>query len=116
MRTNGLIVSLFFALILGACASNEPTQIPIAANVAPAQAAATGNAASSNEATSEPVIIYVQPPPQQAPEVECREETRTGTHFSRRRCMTRRDREEMRDQAQEWMRSGGVNGATMTVQ
>ena len=112
MRTNGLIVSLFSALVLSACASNEPTPIPVAANVETAPPAVTGGEAG----TSDPVIIYVQPPPEGRPEVECREENRTGSHFRRRNCMTQREREEMRDQAQEWMRSGGVNGATMTVQ
>jgi hypothetical protein len=119
MRTNGLIVSFFIALVLGACASNEPTSIPIAANVAAVAPAATGSNAGSDPASdpaSDPVIIYVQPPPQSAPDVECREEARTGSHLSRQRCMSRREREEIRDQAQEWMRSGGINGATMTIQ
>ena len=116
MRTNGLIVSLFLALILGACASNEPTAIPVAANVAAGAPGATGIETASSDAAGEPVIIYVQPPPEGRPEVECREEARTGSHFRRRNCMSRRERDEMRDQAQEWMRSGGVNGATMTVQ
>lgn len=108
--------SFSFALLC-ACASNQPVAVPVA-NVAraPAPLAAAGGNASDREPVSDPVIIYVQPPPDNSNEIECRRESRTGSHLSRQRCMTRREREEIRDQAQEWMRSGGINGATMTVQ
>jgi ABC-type uncharacterized transport system auxiliary subunit len=108
-------ISLTAALLICACAQ-QPT-VQQTANVQSQQAAnmQSRQAASTQPSELEIVELAVQPASDAGDEVVCREETQVGTHFPRRRCFSRRRLEDIRRNAQDWLRSGGFEGAPTAV-
>jgi hypothetical protein len=50
-----------------------------------------------------------------ADEVVCRREEKTGSHVRRVVCRTERERASMRQNSQEWLRSGGQEGGPVVA-
>ena len=107
MRSFQILFSLSALALLGACATMEPEA---AVN---ASAGLTDTAGRPTEASTS--SVQAQSGSSSRNNRECREEAQTGSHFRTRRCISQREREEIRDQAQEWMRTGGNFGSTMIV-
>lgn len=53
--------------------------------------------------------------PAGADEVVCRREEKTGSHVRRVVCRTERERAMMRQNSQEWLRSGGLEGGPVVA-
>lgn len=104
MRSLQRLIGLSALALLCACVStNQPAPVSAAAGL------------SAGSPATEPATVSVQTRATSRNNGECREEARTGSHFTSNRCMSKRQREEIRNQAQEWMRTGGDFGSTMTV-
>jgi hypothetical protein len=94
---------ILFAAILGlaACAAQEP--------VAPADDGA-GLVYDANDLRANAASVAIAPLQPNNDELVCRKETRSGSHFSRKRCVTREQAEHVRKNAQLWLRTGGKQG------
>ena len=96
-------------LLISACAQQPTVQQPPAAQLQPA--ALTASAAfSTEELRANAKQVAIQPPSISDDDVICRKETRVGSHFRRERCFQRGELKEATRNAQEWLRTGGING------
>ena len=48
-------------------------------------------------------------------EIVCRREQKTGSHMRRVVCRSERERAEMRESSQDWLRSGGLEGSPVVA-
>jgi hypothetical protein len=98
-------VLALMSCLLTACAATGDTQsrAPDVEQGEPVQLA--------NPSEVAPQVIELSAAPSTGDELVCREEARVGTHLTRRRCFTRSQLDEATRSAQEWMRSGGRDGA-----
>lgn len=100
----GRWASLAAILGLSACAVAPPAQQePLVANY---------DASAAPETVKE---VVVQPQPVNEDSLVCRDEVRVGSHWTRRRCFRRGDLERARQNAQEWLRTGGNSGSPTVV-
>ena len=111
------MMGLAALLLVSACAHELEAQIAAeatdAAYIAQPQLAAEAiDEAYVAELTAAAETIEVQPADE---EIVCRKEMQVGTHFTRERCFTRRRLEEITRNAQDWLRSGGSDGAPTAV-
>ena len=99
----GAVRPILFAFMMGlaACAAQEP--MPTAYDSA-------GLVYDANELRASATTVAVAPLPPSNDELICRKETRSGSHFSRKRCVTREQAERVRKNAQLWLRTGGMQG------
>ena len=76
---------VFVAVILAACANNP-------------------------DARRAELLAPIEPGETAGDEIVCTEEVIVGSHMTRKRCATRRSREEAMRAAQDWIESGGEEG------
>lgn len=99
-------ISVLAPIALGACAAQPD---PISRVAEPAVVYANADESTVDEvraAASELDLTDAQ----EADGVVCRREQKTGTHMRRVICRTEAQRAAMRENSQEWLRSGGIEG------
>jgi len=100
-------------LLISACAQQPTLQQP-AAQLQPA--APTASAAfSTDELRANAKQVAIQPPSVSGDDVVCREEVRVGSHIKRTRCFNRRELDEATENAQVWLRTGGLEGSPTAI-
>ena len=70
---------------------------------------------STDELRANAKQVAIQPPSISGDDVVCREEVRVGTHIKRNRCFNRGELDQATRNAQEWLRTGGVDGSPTAI-
>lgn len=111
-------VSWWATTLLSGCAAEGPrarADAQLAAPPGSEHGAAAVPPGLSAAAVTPDKTIELKPRPPTDDEVICRREVLTGSHWPREVCMTRGRREEIREKAQEWYRTGGREGSPSVV-
>ena len=111
ISAGAVLASVF---LLAACAA-QPESIMTAQlePVEPTEAAAQYDPEVLQEIKTNARTVAIAP--QVESDVVCQRVTPTGSHISERRCYTRQALRRQSEEAQEWLRSGGLRGSVSEV-
>ena len=111
MKLISAVAALASVFLLAACAA-QPEPI-VTAQLEPVDPSAQYDPEVLQEIKTNAKTVAIAP--QLESEVVCQRVTPTGSHISERRCYSKQALRRQSEEAQEWLRSGGMRGSISEV-